>query len=79
MEKRRKQLRAAAKGYIDKENEEEGETYISGAFLNNLNEFIFEKDTVVKKNFKILLIFPVFWKIHFSSFCSILKQNYFLV
>ena len=30
--KRRKQLRATAKGYIDKENEEEGETYKSGAF-----------------------------------------------
>ena len=30
--KRRKQLRATEKGYIDKANEEEGETYKSGTF-----------------------------------------------
>ena len=37
---------ATGKGYIGKENDEERETYKSGAFWNNLGEFIFEEGTV---------------------------------
>ena len=39
---------------------------------------LFREKAVLIKISKTILIFPVFWKIHFSNFCVILKQNYFL-